>query len=154
MKNKTILLILGVFILIVLVGGGYYMFGRTSSKPVDTTPLIEQENIPSIAPEDIGLTLMARADKKAIKFEIEKIDGIQSIDYEISYLAKGNIPRGAIGTVTVKPGDEKISTNYIDLGTCSSGKCKYDEGVNSVKVTLRINKTDGKVLQTEKSLEL
>ncbi len=154
MKNKKVLIILGIVILIALGGGGYYFFGKTSSKPVDNSPLIQQENIPAIAPEDIGLTLMARPDKKAIKFEIEKIDDIQSVDYEISYLAKGNIPRGAIGTVTVKPGEEKISTNYIDLGTCSSGKCKYDEGVSSVKVTLRINKTDGKVFQTEKSLEL
>lgn len=154
LKNKKALGILGILVLGGLVFGVYYFFGKTSSKPVDNSPLIQQENIPSIAPEDIGLTLLARPDKKAIKFDIEKIGDIQSVDYEISYLAKGNIPRGAIGTVIVKPGDEKISTNYIELGSCSSGKCKYDEGVTSVKLTLRINKTDGKILQAEKTLEL
>ncbi len=153
--NKYKFLILGILTILFLLGGAYYFFSANkSSKPSEVIPEPTKEIIPTIIPKDLGLTLMARSDKRAIKFEITNIKDITSLDYEISYVTKGNIPRGAIGHIEVKPTDKKIETNYIELGTCSSGKCKYDEGVSKVFLIIKIIKADGKVYQAEQSLEL
>lgn len=155
MKNRNVIIGVAVLIAIILLFGAYYLFSvRTAPKPAVVVPQASPEVIPTIIPEDLGLTLTARSDKRAIKFEITNIKDIASLDYEISYVAKGNIPRGAIGHIEVKPTDKKIETNYIELGTCSSGKCKYDEGVSRVSLILKITKTNGKVYQAEQSLEL
>jgi len=156
MKNRKVIKFgVAVLIAIILLSGGYYFFSSNkSSKPSEVIPEPTKEIIPTIAPKDLGLTLMARSDKRAIKFEITNIKNITSLDYEISYVTKGNIPRGAIGHIEVKPTDKKIETNYIELGTCSSGKCKYDEGVSKVSLIIKIIKADGKVYQAEQSLEL
>lgn len=152
--NKKILIIV-LFLVIVAAAGGYFVLSNNkSSKPQEVTEQSQEEVIPTIAPSELGFTVDVRSDKKAVKFSLENIKDISSVDYEISYLAKGNIPRGAIGHVEVKEGASTLESNYIDLGSCSSGKCKYDEGVTSVKVILKINKTDGKVYQSEKSAEI
>ncbi|MDP3988454.1 MAG: hypothetical protein Q8P80_04925 [Candidatus Levybacteria bacterium] len=153
LKNKILIIVLAV---VVLGGGGLFVFSqsKSSSKQVSTPTLAAEEVVPTILPADLDFTITVREDKKAIKFQVGNIKDIESVDYEVSYLAKGNIPRGAIGHADVKPGDTKIETKYIDLGTCSSGRCKYDEGVTSVKVILKITKKDGKVFQAEQSAEL
>ena len=155
-QNKKLLIGGIILVLLVLVGGGYYMF--SNNKPaVPTQQVVQQvqeDAVPSIKPADLGLTFTARSDGKAVKFVITNIKDITSVDYEISYTAKGDIPRGAIGHVEAKAGDSQIATNYIDLGTCSSGKCKYDEGVTSVKLVLKITKADGKNYSSEQTLSL
>lgn len=143
-------------VLILALGGGAYYFlsaNKASEKSaVQAEPTLEV--IPTINPEDLGLVLTARSDKKAVKFEITNIKNISTIDYELTYLAQGNIPRGTIGHIEVNSGDSKVETKYLDLGSCSSGKCKYDEGVTSVKLILKITKSDGSVYSSEKTLEL
>lgn len=157
MQNKNVFIALGVVIFLIVAGGGYFLFSqKPSEEPAKTPEETEEEEVvvPTINPEDLGLTFVARNDKRAVKFTIIEISDIQSVDYEISYLAKGDIPRGAIGHIEVKPKDKNIETNYIDLGTCSSGRCKYDEAVESVKLILKIVKNDGKSYSAEKSLDL
>lgn len=157
MEQKKIMLIVGIVLLLLFAGGGYFIFSqKTTVMPVEEKAVEEEEQvvIPTLTPENLGLTFVARNDGKAVKFLIGNPAGIKSVDYEISYLAKGDIPRGAIGHVEVKASDSKIATNYIDLGTCSSGKCKYDEGVVSVKLVLKIDKDDGKTYSAETTLDL
>ncbi|MBI2622684.1 MAG: hypothetical protein HYW64_01140, partial [Candidatus Levybacteria bacterium] len=118
---------------------------------------ISEQVIPTVLPADLGLALMLRSDKKALKFEITNIDGIESVDYQISYTKEINgeeVPEGLIGEIKVKPGDKKIAIDYREFGTCSSGVCRYDKVVSAIKLTLKIVKTDGKVLQAEDSIEL
>lgn len=150
-KNYKFLIvgILGVLI----IGGGFLVL-KSKQKPVEVAPPVVEEKVEEISSQDLGLTLVARADKKAVKFEITNVKDITSVDYELSYLAKGDIPRGVIGHIDVKSGDKKIVSNFLDLGTCSRSVCKYDEGVTSVSLLVKINKTDGKVLQAQKELEL
>lgn len=154
-ENKKIVLLILIIILIVggLIGGFSLLKGRGGKETIQQLPPVE-EKIESVSAEDLGLTLTARPDKKAVKFEITNPKGIASLDYDLSYLAKGEIPRGVIGHIDIKPQDKKIVSNYLDLGSCSRNVCKYDEGVTSVKLILKISKTDGKVLQAEKELEL
>lgn len=147
------LLTSGVIILLIIgIVGSFLVKGRGEKEKV-SQPVVE-EKIEEISADELGLTLLARADKKAVKFEITEVKGIASLDYELSYLAKGEIPRGIIGHIEVKPTDKKISTDYLDLGSCSRNVCKYDEGVTAVKLILKTTKKDGKIFHTEKELNL
>ena len=112
------------------------------------------QNVPTRTPEDVGLTMTARSDNRAIEFVLTKIDGIKSVDYELTYTATGAQNRGIIGTITVKQGDQTISSGFLDLGSCSSGVCKYDTGVKSVGLQLNITKTDGSTYQVNDTLKL
>jgi len=158
MQQKKIAIIAGVIFLVLLAIGGFYFLSPKSSQNVMEEPqeevMQEEVVVPTLSQEELGLTFVARSDKKAVKFTIAKISGIKAVEYEVSYLAKGDIPRGAIGNIEVKTTDKKIETNYIDLGTCSSGRCKYDEGVESVKLLLKIVKDDGNTYSAQTSLDL
>ena len=156
MKRDKLIIIAGGVLLIFLIAAGYYFFLAKKPSPQASTPVPEQteEVIPTISPDELGLTFIARKDGKAVKFEITNAQDIESVDYEISYLTEGEIPRGVIGSITKAEGEETISIDYEPLGSCSSGKCKYDTGVSSVKLVLKITKSDGKAYQAEKTLEL
>lgn len=155
MKDKKIIIGL-VAVLLVVFGGGYYVLSanQTASEETDEQAQIIEETVPTLTPEAIGLTLTARSDNKAVQFAIAKATDITSVEYEISYMAEGDIPRGAIGKVDAIPGETMIESKFIDLGSCSAGRCKYDTGVTSVMFTLKITKSDGKVYQVEKDLSL
>lgn len=150
--NKKILIPVIIVIVLIIGGGAYFVAGRTTGKELKEPQAQQEIVIPTIAPSDLGLSLSSRADKKAIILEIDKIQDISVIDYELSYTSKGNIPRGAIGHVEIKPTDTKIKKEIV-LGTCSD-VCHYDEGVSNIKLILKITKNDGKVYQTEQSFEL
>lgn len=158
MKTNKTLIISILVILLITAGAGYYILvanNSTASNEANVTSTEPvQEIIPTIDPVDLGVKLSLRSDKRAVKFEIANIKDITSVDYEVTYLAQGTIPRGMIGTIEVQPGDKKIETKYLDLGSCSSGKCKYDEGVTSIKLVLKISKSDGNTYSSEKSLDL
>lgn len=151
--NRNLLLVSIVVLIIAGIVGGYSLFKGKGEEKVTQQPVVE-EKIEEISASDIGLTLTARSDKKAVKFEITNIKDISSLDYELSYLAKGDIPRGVIGHIDVKPTDKKIISDYLDLGSCSRSVCKYDEGVTTVKLIVKITRTDGKILHSEKESPL
>lgn len=151
--NKNLLVGLSLALLIVL-GSGYYVLFANKPTVSEAPPPSPEETVLMLKPEDIGLTLTARSDKRAVKFEIAKSSDISSVEYQVTYTAEGDIPRGAIGNIEVESGDEMIESNYIDLGTCSSNKCKYDVVVSPVSLLLKITKKDGKVYQVEDSLSL
>jgi len=152
LKNKKILIPLVAIIVFVLIGGGVYLFNarRNSSAPTDIQPTIEV--IPTIIPSEIGLSLKASADGKKVIMTITNTKDITGVDYELSYTAKGNIPRGAIGHVDIKEPGQSVNQEIV-LGTCSD-VCHYDQDVKSVKLVVKITKTDGKVYQAEEKLDL
>ncbi|HSX40243.1 MAG TPA: hypothetical protein VLF68_01380 [Candidatus Saccharimonadales bacterium] len=159
MKNNRVLIGIAVLVVVIIVGGIFVLSSRNSSSK-QATQNSEDVVIPTLTPDEIGLTMTARDDKKAVKFVISKVDGITGVDYELTYNTGANVPRGVIGHIDVTPGMSTITPNnpdtngYIILGTSSSGKYKYDEGVTSVKLTLKITKNNNKVYQVEKTLDL
>lgn len=162
LKNKQLFMGVVVVVVLILLGGGYFIFSTNRSNTKSSAPQSssQDESVSMLKPEDIGLQVISRDDKKAVKFVITKADNITGVDYEITYVAKGNVPRGAIGHIDVTSGISQISPNipdtqgYIVLGTSSSGHYKYDEGVTSVKFVLKITKSDNKLYQVEKTLDL
>ena len=91
------------------------------------------------------------SDGKRVILQITKTEGINSLDYQLSYNSKGDIPRGAIGQIDVKAKGKPVKKD-ITLGTCSD-VCHYDENVSGIKLILKVTKTDGKIYQAEASLD-
>lgn len=151
MKDKKILIGIGVLALVLLLGGVIVLVTKKQA-PQQASQMQQEEVVQKISADEIGFTLTAGADGKRVVMTVSKTEGLSAIDYELSYTSKGGIPRGAIGHVDIKsPG--QVVRQEIVLGTCSD-VCHYDQEVSNIKLVLKVTKTDGKVYQTEKTLEL
>lgn len=150
MNNKKLIIFLAIGC--VLIGGAFLVL--SGSKKVE--PVVEQspveEQITVIKPEDIGLNLTAASGNRKVILEIANTEGLTGLDYELSYISKGDIPRGVIGHIDIKVAGKSV-TQEITLGTCSD-VCHYDEDVSDIKLILKVTKTDGTTSQVEQSLEL
>ena len=147
LKNKAVLGVAVILIIIAIFAGGFLLL--SSKKTPKPTQSDQQEQILSLSPDEIGLSLAMSADGHNVIMGIEKTEDISSIDYELGYTSEGDIPRGAIGNI--KPEGKKVKKE-IPMGTCSD-VCHYDKGVSNIKIILKVTKTDGKIYQVEKTLE-
>lgn len=164
-KNKP-LIIVGIVILILVVVGAF-LFLKKGPSSETATPGNQEENIKQVTAEDIGLKLSLSADKKSVVMEVTKLDGIKSIEYEVSYNAKnpggsaasedgesseGDIPRGVISSTPIDAAGQSEIKKSIDLGTCSAGKCKYDIVTSDIQFVIKVNFSDGTVGSVTASL--
>jgi len=149
MKNKSLIIFsaIGLAILIII---GIFIFGKKTAAPI--VQVSPEEVVSAMKPEEIGLTLTASADNKKIILEVTNTKGIAKLDYELSYIKKGDIPVGVIGQPVIKSEGQAVRQEIV-LGTCSD-VCHYDENVSNIKLTLKVTKTDGTISQVEKALEL
>lgn len=156
------LFLIGAVVIFVLLASGLFFFinSRGQSSESDLTA-DQNQNIETMSPGSIGLILTPRADGKAINMKIIKLDGIKTIEYDVSYDANvtdegqtATVPRGVVGSaIQVKPGDSEVSRD-LDLGTCSRNVCKYDDVVGPIKFVLKVTFTNGKVASVEKSVTI
>jgi hypothetical protein len=149
-RNLIIFTVVGLAILIII---GVFVF--TFNKKKESAPIVQapsEETVVTMKPEDIGLSLTASSDNKKVILEVTKTEGISSLDYELSYTAKGDLPRGVMGHIDIKQAGRAVSQD-ITLGTCSD-VCHYDQDVSNIKLVIKVAKTDGTTAQVEKSLEL
>lgn len=155
LKNKLYLIIAAVVLVILVAGGAFFVL---SQKKTDA-PITEDQTqqVLTLAPEAVGLDVTFRDDNKAMKFTLNNASDITAAEYQISYTKQLNgdqVPEGLIGDVDITPGSKTAGTGYREFGTCSSGVCRYDTVVSSIKLTLKISKTDGKIYQVEKTIDL
>ncbi len=142
--------------LILIGGGGYYYMNMNAAKPAELPQLEEEMVVGTLTPEEVGMDFQFRKDGKAGKLIIGKAKGIKTIEYQLSYQKNQEgeeVPAGLIGDIMVD-GKSSVETEFREFGTCSSGKCRYDDVTSPIKVTLKITKDDGKVYQAEKSFDL
>lgn len=147
MKNNKLLLIGGALIIVLAVGGLIVINNKSTTQTA--TPAVVEQSIPSIASKDIGLTLKQGIDSQRVVMGVSKTNGIQAIDYQLSWTSKGDIPRGAIGKLDFVEG--KPASKELYLGTCSD-VCHPDSDVSNIKLIVKVTKTDGKIYQAETSL--
>lgn len=146
MDKKIIIGIVAVLVLLLGLGGFLYFKSQSSNTEESSEEEMSETIAKKVTSDEIGLTLTPAQNNQVIMMEITKLDGIESLDYEVTYDALENgetVQRGAIGTVELN--GESTIERKIDLGTCSKNVCKYDKGVESVKFILRINYADGSV---------
>lgn len=148
--NRKTLLITGAAVLVVLIAG-YFVFFAGKSSNQSATPAIVEQTIPTISADSIGLTLKPGSDSHRVVMTVSKTDDLNSLDYELTYTSKGNIPRGVLGQVSIKSGQQAVSDIY--LGTCSN-VCHPDSDVTDIKIIVKVTKSDGKVYQAEATTSL
>ena len=121
-----------------------------------SSSMLQTQTLPTLTPEDIGMVVTVRKDKKALMFELTKSSDIKHVDYEIDYtksLDGQNVPEGILGEMNIAQ-DGITKTDFRDFGTCSSGVCHYDNVVSDIKIILKVTKTDGKDYQVTQTVKL
>lgn len=165
--NKKILVPVIAFVILLLAGGGYFFLSQKASESTvdEQQQGIPDEVFPTMAPSEIGLKMIPRSDNKAVKLVLSSASNVQVIEFDLVYDAdqsnsfgedeggSGKVSRNVTDEVQVN-GKSPFETKYYDLGSCSSGKCRYDIGVTKVKLEMKVTKKDGKVFQVSDSLEL
>jgi len=158
MKNNSRIIAVIVVVVLLLVGVWFFVLRKNTAQ--NTLPSQNQNlNIKRMTPEDIGLTLSLRSDKRAVEMEITKLTGIKSIEYEVSYDAEVtdegetvNVPKGVVSSpIEIDPSDATIKKEIL-LGTCSASVCKYDIVTSEIKFVIKVNLANGEIGSIETSI--
>jgi len=159
LKDKKVLSAIIVFIVLLLVIGGIFVFtrGGDDTDNDSSNPIIgDSSNLPSLDPDEIGMVVTVRKDGKALMFELTKADDIELVEYTIEYekdIDGERVPEGIFGLMNIGE-DGRTDTDFREFGTCSSGKCRYDEVVSDVTIILKITKVNGDEFQVKKVVKL
>jgi len=166
-----VLIIAIVVLVLLIIGGGvgFLAMKNNASPTADQTAYSgdQEQTIGTMQPSDIGLQMVLRDDDKAIKFIANKLDGIKTLEWNFTYQADipvedqsadnaGNKVTQEFGSdnpVNVQ-GKSSYDSVFRELGTCSSGHCRYDTGITSVDLIMKVTKTDGSVYQIKDSINL
>ena len=135
-----ILLFAGVLILV-----GAFLFVRGNKKEKTQVPGEEMALLDLPLEERPLASLTPTPDGHYLNMKIEKIGfGAFSLDYELLYQVPGGLQQGVPGSVNVT-GKSTFEAELL-LGSESSGKFRYDEGVEEGSLTLRFRNEEGQLL--------
>lgn len=156
---KRFLPIIGIVALgLALIVGGVWFFTKPKegATPGGGAKRAQEQVVKDLPVEERPfVSLTPRADGHEFHLTISNIpSGTESVEYELVYKVASGVTQGVPGTVKL-PGKSSIERDLL-LGTCSSGKCRYDEGVEKGTFTLRLRDEDGKLitkLETEFHLQ-
>ena len=154
-KNKFIV---GIVVVVIVVGIAALMLTRSKGATTPSPTGEEVTNVKPMKPEDIGLALEVKPDGKAVILKATKLDGIKSIEYEVSYDAlvteegeTANVPRGVVASPIEIDGQSSIEKEIL-LGTCSASVCKYDKVTSDIKFIIKVDFVNGDVGSIETSI--
>ena len=135
----------------------FMFFGNNSGSSNEVDDGMDVSGLPELTPEDIGMEVTVRDDNLALMFELTKADDITFVEYTIEYDVAtedgGTTGQGVFGLMNIAE-DGITKTDFREFGTCSAGKCRYDEVVSDVTINLKVTKTDGKDYQVTKVVKL
>ncbi len=155
LKNKKIIAAVAVFLILALAGGAFLWMrqGSGSESPSDE---ITESDLPTLTPEDIGMEVTVRQDNKALMFELTKADDIELVEYTIEYEkeVEGETANEGIFGVMEIGKDGRTDTDFREFGTCSAGKCRYDNVISDITINLKVTKKDGKEYQVQEIVKL
>lgn len=149
---KKIIIISIVIVIIISFLGVIFI----RNKFISNQQIIEEIPTPTIMlptiSDSIKVDLIPKQENKIVMIKISGLSpDIESVEYELTYNTSSGLPRGVLGKI-ITSGKNEINRDDIVLGTCSSGKCVYDTGVNSVLLSLKFNSAEGtKVFQNNYS---
>lgn len=130
--------------LLVFVGG--FIFVRSRQSSPSATPSSQDEPVADI-PFDKRpfVTLTPTSDGHYLVLNIEniKVDNASVLDYELLYQVADGRTQGVPGSIKL---DESKIEKELLLGSESSGKYRYDEGVETGTLTLRFRNDKGKLV--------
>lgn len=130
---------------VLVVGGVFLMIkGKKAAAPVETGDegvmidvALDKRPIVGLTPDNVG---------HYVKMRIEKIQipNAKTMDYELVYQVPDQPAQGVPGSIDIS--DKTSFDADLLLGSESSGKFRYDEGVETGMVTLRFRNAQGKLL--------
>lgn len=148
MRKFLPLILLGVGVLVVL--GAWMIISKSKSQSGGTG---EDANVPEIPQSEWPVVSLTPTSNPAVKgseghwldFKVERINipGAATMDYELIYSTSNGGQQGVPGTVKLTGAD--IERKLL-LGSESSGKFRYDEGVTGGTMTLRFRDASGKLI--------
>jgi hypothetical protein len=164
LKKKSVPIILGIVVLLVIGGIGYFILSNNAKKTAQEDTFVDN-SVQTLSPSAIGLKLEASPDSKKVRFTIASASDIKDIEYELTYDAdstaeersegsEARVKRGITGEESIKAGSSTYQSSWLILGSQSANIVRYDTGVTSVGITLKITKTNGKIYQVQDSLNL
>lgn len=144
-KDKNILIIAGVVLVVVLVGF-FLLRGRGGQTALNREEVLPTSEVIPTVDASVRVSVTANKKKTEVELAINGIPkGTQTIEYELSYNTEGDIPKGTAASPTDVSGQSSYSKT-ITLGTCSSGSCVYDKVTGPIKVTIKFDGSYGKKL--------
>lgn len=147
MQDKGVKKFIPLVLLVVglLVVGGVYFF-VIRDKKTEEVVFEEEETIAEIPLDMRPLTsLTPIKEGHWLKMTIQNIKvAAATMDYELLYKGEDGQTQGVPGTVKLT-GESKIERELL-LGSESSGKFRYDQGVEEGTLTLRFRNDKGKVV--------
>jgi len=165
LKKRNVQIVLVIVLLIIIGTGGYFMFTGNANTTSTQNQTVNDNLVQTLSPSAIGLKLEASPDKKKVRFTIANASDIKSIEYELTYDANSTaqeksegsnatVQRGITGQSNVSSGNSTYQSSWLILGSQSANVVRYDTGVKSVSITLKITKTNNKVYSVQDSLNL
>ncbi len=146
-KKYLPLILLGLGIIVMLVVVFVVKGKKEVVEPVDPNDESALIDVPLEKRPVVSLIPSPDKDGKYGHYLKLKVDKIQidanSMDYELLYQTKAGITQGVPGIADIK-GKNNFESDLL-LGTESSGKFRYDEGVESGSIELKFRK-DGKLV--------
>lgn len=140
MKKYLPLILVGVGVLVLI--GAFLLIKKGSNKPV------EEEEVAKELPVDQRptISLIPRADGHWLDLTIAdiKVPKAETLDYELIYSTLDGGQQGVPGTVSIA-GQTSLKRELL-LGSESSGKFRYDTGVEHGTMTVRFRDGKGKLI--------
>lgn len=155
LKNKKIIAAVAVFLILALAGAAF-LWMRQGSSEISPSDEITESDLPTLTPEDIGMEVTLRQDNKALMFELTKAEDIELVEYTIEYEkeVEGETANEGIFGVMEIGKDGRTDTDFREFGTCSAGKCRYDNVISDITINLKVTKKDGKEYQVQEIVKL
>ena len=147
MNKKLIIIHSSVLVVVVHLGVGAYFL--TSTPDEDNGNQLDDENYTEIQPEDVGFGYTLRPDGSGIVLTFDKLEGVETLEYDLSYTKEIEGKDGSVEAPGGVPGEVNVSgkSSYesdIDFGTCSSGRCIFDTIVSpQITIIVRVGYEDG-----------
>lgn len=133
MKNYLKFIIPGLLILAV---GGWFLFKKPSKTEAPVQPARKMEEVNIIAMADRPfVTLTPREDGREVELAIDRVKNATKVEYEMEYQTESLI-QGVFGTIDFTQEPAPVRKDLL-FGSCSKGKCRYDEGVTGGSLTMR-----------------
>jgi len=139
-----------------IVGAAIFFFSvkRNAKAPTEQdTPARRMEQINKIPIKDRPyVTLTPRTDGREVTMIIDNVKNAAKAEYELEYQA-GSMIQGVFGTIDFSKETLPVSKKLL-FGTCSKGKCRYDENVSGGSLTIRFEGSqDPYILKTDFNLQ-
>lgn len=139
MKKYLKFIIPGVIVLAIIAW--IYWPAKNKKEEIVQTSTRKVEQINKLAIKDRPyVVLTPRADGKEVTLIIDKVTNATNAEYELEYTA-GSMIQGVFGELDFATEGLPLSKDLL-FGSCSKGKCRYDENVSGGSLTIRFEGGD------------